>query len=102
MGDGVDTNMVARLLLRERLILGEDRFVEIVVWQVPAPVRGRAHSYKYRFAIVVDESCVLRFDNEAGKGDHFRLGDRDQPHQFVSLDRLVADFWAAVGRWRAE
>jgi hypothetical protein len=64
---GVNTIMQARLLLRERLILGEDRFAEMVIWQMPRPVPGSAHGFKYRLAFVVDEICVLRFDNEAGK-----------------------------------
>lgn len=34
--------------------------VELVVWQVPAPVRGSAHSYKYRLALIVKGNCVLR------------------------------------------
>jgi hypothetical protein len=28
---------MARLLLRERRIIAEDRFAEIVIWQVPRP-----------------------------------------------------------------
>lgn len=94
--------MRARLLLRERLILGEDRFADIVIWQVPAPVRGSPHRYKYRLAFVIDGGCVLRFDNEAGKGDHHHVGEREVPYRFVSLQRLVDDFWEAVRRWRDE
>ena len=29
---------------------------------------------KYSLAYVVEGECVLRYDNEAGKGDHIRLG----------------------------
>ncbi len=89
----------AKLLLRERRILGADRFVDVVIWQVPAPLRGSLHRYKYRLAFVVNEVCVLRFDNESGKGDHFHIGEREEFYQFVSLDQLVEDFWTAVGRW---
>jgi hypothetical protein len=88
-------------LLRERRIQGADRFVDLVIWQVPASVRGSLHRYKYRLAFVVNEVCVLRFDNEAGKGDHLHMGEREEPYKFVSLDRLVEDFWTAVGRWEA-
>lgn len=61
---------MARLLLRERRIIAEDRFAEIVIWELPRPVAGSRHRLKYRLAFVVDEICVLRFDNETGKGDH--------------------------------
>ena len=94
--------MRARLLLRERLILGEDRFADIVIWQVPRPVRGSSRRYKYRLAFVVDEVCVLRFDNEASKGDHHHVSAREVPYRFVDLPQLVDDFWSAVRRWRRE
>jgi hypothetical protein len=44
--------------------------------------------------------CVLRFDNEAGKGDHFHRGEAEAPYLFTSLERLLADFWTAVDDWR--
>jgi hypothetical protein len=99
-GVGVDTIMKARLLLRERLILAEDRFAELVIWQLPRPAPGSAHALKYRLAFVVDEICVLRFDNEAGKGDHKHIGAEQVPYRFTGLARLVTDFWAAVDEWR--
>ncbi|HME27340.1 MAG TPA: DUF6516 family protein, partial [Acetobacteraceae bacterium] len=42
-----------------------------------------------------------RFDNEAGKGDHLHIGEREEPYEFVSLDRLIDDFWNEVRRWGA-
>jgi len=41
---------------------------------------------------VVDDVCVLRFDNEAGKGDHVHYGSTESSYQFVSIDELFADF----------
>ena len=43
--------------------------------------------------------CVLRFDNEAGKGDHFHRGEAEAPYLFTSLEQLLADFWTAVDDW---
>jgi hypothetical protein len=37
-------------------------------------VRGSRHQYKYRLVLVVNDDCVLRYDNEAGKGDHKHVG----------------------------
>ncbi|MGH7091442.1 MAG: toxin-antitoxin system TumE family protein [Stellaceae bacterium] len=92
--------MEAQLLLRERRILGESRFIEIVIWEVPEPLSGSRHGFKYRLAFVIDEMCVLRFDNEAGKGDHKHLGGEQVPYRFRSLAQLVTDFWDAVEAWR--
>jgi len=92
--------MQAALLLKERRVLGEDRFADIVIWRVPRPVPGSAHDFKYRLALIVDDVCVLRFDNEANKGDHKHVGARQVPYAFTTLERLVADFWQAVEDWR--
>ena len=92
--------MRATPLLRERRVVSEGAFVELVVWQVPSPVPGSAHAFKYRLAFVVDGICVLRYDNEAGKGDHKHLGAVEVPYRFTTPTRLLADFWSDVDRWR--
>jgi hypothetical protein len=88
------------LLLRERRVLGEGRFAEIVIWRVPSLVRGSTHEFKYRLAYVVDGVRVLRFDNETGKGDHRNVGEQQEPYAFVSPERLIDDFWDAIENWR--
>ena len=88
--------MKARLLQKERIKLGDKRFVEVVVWQVPNPVPGSAHRFKYRMVLVVNEVSVLRYDNEAGKGDHKHVGGTEVPYKFSTLDQLVDDFWNDV------
>jgi hypothetical protein len=66
---------------------------------LPDPVRGSAHLYKYRLALIVDDVCVLRYDNEAGKGDHKHLGNRQLAYDFRSVDDLQIDFWKDVEEW---
>ena len=90
--------MKATLLLKRRIELSDTRFAEVVIWEVAHPVPGSAHGYKYRFALMVDEVCVLRYDNEIGKGDHKHLGEREILYTFTTLAQLVADFWADVAQ----
>ena len=92
--------MKAELLLHERHQLRENAFVELRIWRVPSAVRGSAHIYKYSLAYVVGGRCVLRYDNEAGKGDHRHVGEAEMPYAFTSPDQLLADFWSDVDRWR--
>ncbi len=40
--------------------------------------------------------CVVRYDNEAGKGDHRHIGRREEPYRFVDPDTLIHDFRAAI------
>src|SRR5688500_13593172 len=94
------SNMKAEVLHRERYVLAENAFAEIVIWRVPRPVRGSTHRFKYRLALVADGRCVLRYDNEAGKGDHRHLGDVETRYEFVIYEKLLSDFWTDVERWR--
>ena len=88
--------MRAELLIDERYILSGDTFVEIVIWRLPRPARGSMHRFKYRLALVEHGVCVLRYDNEAGKGGDRHVGDVEEPYDFSSPDALLADFWAEV------
>ena len=90
------SNMPAELLLDERHVLGESAFAELVVWRVTAPVRGSEHEFRYRLALVVDGACVLRYDNEAGKGDHRHVDDKEHEYRFRSAEQLLVDFWKDV------
>ncbi len=92
--------MKAELLIDERHVLDAGMFVEIVVWRLPRPARGSAHRFKYRLALVVDGICVLRYDNEAGKGDHRHVEDAEAPYDFTDPEALLADFWSDVETWR--
>ena len=92
--------MKAELLMRERLILSRRAFVEIVIWKVPQPLRASWHPFKYSLAYVANQRCAIRFDNEAGKGDHKHLDEIEVPYIFSNLDSLQADFWAEVKKRR--
>jgi Family of unknown function (DUF6516) len=92
--------MKAGLLMNERHVLDARTFVEIVVWRLDQPVRGSIHRFKYRLALVADSVCVLRYDNEAGKGDHRHIGSAEMRYKFVDPETLLADFWNDVEAWR--
>ena len=93
-------NMKADLLLHERMVLNEKAFADLVVWRVPRAVPGSAHPYKYRLAYVISSKCLIRFDNEAGKGDHCHLGEDEVAYEFESLEKLLEDFWRLVDKLR--
>jgi hypothetical protein len=95
-------NMKAAPLLRRRVVVAADAFVEAVVWQVPEPVPPATHEYKYRLAYVVGGRCVVRYDNERGKGDHRHFGGREEGYSFSTPARLMADFAADIARWNHE
>jgi hypothetical protein len=92
--------MNASLMLNERHTIAESAFVEMVVWRLPSPLHGSCHVFKYRLALVVDGLCVLRYDNEAGKGDHRHVGQDESSYDFTTPKALLDDFWNDVERLR--
>lgn len=94
--------MKAVELFRQRIVYAENRFAELVLWRLPKPAEGSRHSFKYRLVYVVDEVCVLRYDNEAGKGDHRHWNGVESTYKFSSPDKLLADFQSDIARWGHE
>ncbi|MCM2264210.1 MAG: DUF6516 family protein [Desulfuromonadales bacterium] len=94
------SNMKALLMLKERHPVSEVAFVELVVWRLPSPLPGCDHGFKYRLALVVNGRCVLRYDNESGKGDHRHAGEKETRYRFTTPQKLLNDFWNDVDNWR--
>ncbi|WP_250437023.1 DUF6516 family protein [Caballeronia sp. ATUFL_F2_KS9A] len=98
------SNRKAPLVLGAREELPSGGFVELTIWHVPEPAPGCTHSYKYRLAYVVAGECVLRYDNERGKGDHRHFANVETLYEFTSVEQLCADFFTNVqvwNRWRS-
>jgi hypothetical protein len=49
-----------------------------------------------RMMLVIEGRCVLRYDNEPGKGDHRHVGDQEMPYAFSTPGRLFEDFYEDV------
>jgi hypothetical protein len=92
--------MKAHVLVDERIKQGDNAFAELRVVRVPEFVRGRAHIFKYSLSLVVGGECVLRYYNEAGKGDHYHRDGVELPYRFTTMPVLLDDFWQQVDKWR--
>lgn len=96
------SNMKAVQLISTRITYSETAFAELVLWRLPKPAEGSAHSFKYRLAYLVRSECVLRYDNESGKGDHRHFGGSETLYSFTTPDQLLADFQSDIERWNDE
>jgi hypothetical protein len=92
--------MSAQLVVRDRRLLDDGALIEVVIWKVPEPVPPTTHGWKYRLYYGRPGTRIVGYDNERGKGDHHHLGGREEPYVFVSLERLLEDFEADIGRIR--
>lgn len=94
--------MKAVPLIRRRVVLAPDAFAEVAVCRVPEPVPPSEHPFKYRLAYVVGGECVLRYDNERGKGDHRHFGEQEFDYAFSTPEKLMLDFNTDITRWNHE
>ena len=94
--------MKAELLSRTRIVFSEESFAEMLVWLPPRALAGCRHNFKYRLAYVVRETCVLRYDNEAAKGDHRHYNGKQSQYTFSTPEQLITDFQHDITRWNHE
>ncbi len=53
----------------------------------------RPHGIKYRcYHGNASGQCLVRYDNETGKGDHRHIGDREEFYHFKDVEKLMEDF----------
>ena len=88
----------AREIIRYKKERG-GRIIEVVIWHLSEPLPGSTHPYKYRlFYGMADGSCLVRYDNERGKGDHRHVGNREEAYPFTTLRTLIEDFETDIER----
>lgn len=89
--------MQARLIYREKFVYANGSIREMVLWQLPETSVTRPHGLKYRLYFgQADGTCLVRYDNEIGKGDHRHFIDRETPYRFKNVETLVADFLSDI------
>ncbi len=101
-GLGIIPGVKAVEFVRTRIVYSESAFAELVLWRLPSPLPGSNHRFKYRLAYVVHGQYVLRYDNEAGKGDHRHYGGEESRYAFTDPDSLIQAFQADIARWHRE
>jgi hypothetical protein len=91
----------ATLLRKKKINYPDGCIAEVIVWQLPKATPERLHGYKYRLNYnAANGVTLLRFDNEAGKGDHMHILGTELPYKFESLDKLFHDFSEGVNKAR--
>ena len=88
--------MAVRLLYHYKRIYDDGAILEARVWELDKPVTGSAHRFKYRLFYGLPGHRLVGYDNERGKGDHRHAGRREERYVFVSLERLLDDFFTDV------
>ena len=89
--------MKAKLFFEEKSALEDGSILEVVIWELPQKTADRPHGFKYRLYYGDNTGkCLVRYDNETGKGDHKHLGHLEVSYEFVDLEILLHDFYRDV------
>jgi hypothetical protein len=93
--------MQAKLIYGEKYIHSDGAIREMILWKLPKRTSGRPHGLKYRLYYgLADGTCIVRYDNETGKGDHRHLRDREEHYRLADVETLLADFLADIEKAR--
>jgi len=92
--------MSAILIFRDKYIYADGAIREMVIWRLPEPDPERPHGLKYRLYYGYPNRCLIRYDNERGKGDHRHVEDSEEIYQFDTVEKLVTDFESDIARLR--
>jgi len=85
--------MKAKLFLHTKKEDRAGNITEIVLWKLPGTTPDRPHGIKYRcYHGDAKGRCIVRYDNESGKGDHKHVGDKEITYKFKTAERLIRDF----------
>ncbi|HZX20724.1 MAG TPA: DUF6516 family protein [archaeon] len=90
---------MAGLILKERKQLGEDSFVEFKIYEIPKSPHF-PDRVKYSMSFVRNGTCVLRYDNERGKGHHKHFKEKESKVEFSSIGNLMKQFLVEVKNLR--
>ena len=94
--------ITAKKLLDSKHAFDDGAIQQLVIWELPKPVFGSQHHYKYSLYYGKAGVRIVGYDNERRKGDHKHIHEQEYPYIFSGLDVLVRDFLDDVRRAKHE
>ena len=93
-------HMKDELLFRDKYAYRDGAIREMVLWRLPHTDPERPHGLKYRLYYGGPGKCLVRYDNERGKGDHRHYLNQEELYNWISVRQLVDDFKADIEKIR--
>jgi len=94
--------MKATLIFKDKYIYADSAIREIVIWRLSSADKERPHGLKYRLYYGFPGKCLVRYDNERGKGDHRHYENREMVYTFTTPEQLIQDFKTDINLIRGE
>ena len=91
----------AELAYHSKLIYPDGSVREMIIWRLPRKTPDRPHGLKYRLYYGdAKGKCLVRYDNESGKGDHRHINGKEDTYNFISVEKLIEDFQRDIDKFR--
>lgn len=95
-----ETNLKSVSLVNRCERRDDGSMIQFVIWKLPIALLPCQHQFKYRLAYIVDGICVIRYDNERGKGDHKHINGQEERYLFSTPEQLIKDFRTDILKWQ--
>ena len=92
----------AKQIFKDKYIYADGAIREMTIWKLPEKSDERPHGLKYSLFYGYPGNCLVRYDNEQGKGDHRHYRDKEEKYRFISVQQLVADFRSDIDKLRGD
>jgi hypothetical protein len=92
--------MRAKLIDHTKVIDELGNTIEMKLWKLPSHSEDRPHGYKYSLVYIVNDVCVIGYDNAEGKGDHRHVRGNERPYKFTDVMKLIHDFYRDIEKFK--
>lgn len=93
--------MKGQLIFHQKKPMVDGSVIEMKIWKV-SKTPFMPHGLKYSLVYIESNRRVIGYDNAERKGDHFHLGDKEEPYEFKGIENLLDDFISSVNSHKME
>ena len=91
----------AQLILKNKIIHSNGDIEELVIWKLPKKTKYFPKGIKYRLFYGNSKGeCLVRYDNERGKGHHKHFLENEYSYDFQNVEQLINDFIDDINKVR--
>lgn len=83
--------MSAKLKFSEKRLEPDGSLIEMKIWEVPRSQKN-PQGVRYSLFWIKNGETIVGYDNHYPKGHHRHYGNKQEPYEFVTIEKLIGDF----------
>ena len=88
---------MSELVFHDKKVLDNKHLMEIRIWKVKKD-KYNPEGFHYSLVLIRNNKRILGYDNHERKGHHKHVFDKESKYEFVSVDKLLKDFYDNLNR----